>query len=287
MSPDTGDHPRLPMTPGSPLAPGTQVAASSCAAASISRLSSSGAASLHDRARRNEAWSRRKSPSAPARGRRALMASVTARPCCTSHTTSVWRAIHRWRVFLHGRDQPIPVELDPEERQSAELTDEEIHEQLPDALLRHQTENRDEPPYGSGLGVQRGELGRPGAPPRQSLRLTGATRRAGRSSRRRAPSSRRSGARSPSSTREKSVGDFSLAHCVQVSHRTFDGVDHARRGRGPRRRTAAASDADWGRHPSAQRRRPPGPRDRRCSPVLHPPARREEAMTPHRRRVPG
>jgi hypothetical protein len=32
----------------------------------------------------------------------------------------------------------------PEERRSLELTDEEIHEQLPDALLRHHTENRDD-----------------------------------------------------------------------------------------------------------------------------------------------
>jgi hypothetical protein len=47
-------------------------------------------------------------------------------------------------VFLHGREEPIPVELDPEERRRLELTDEEIHEQLPDALLRHHTENRDD-----------------------------------------------------------------------------------------------------------------------------------------------
>jgi hypothetical protein len=51
---------------------------------------------------------------------------------------------HRWHVFLHGRDQPIPVELDPEERRNLELTDAEIHELLPTALERHRAENRDD-----------------------------------------------------------------------------------------------------------------------------------------------
>ena len=51
---------------------------------------------------------------------------------------------HRWHVFLHGRDQPIPVELDPDERRNLELTDAEIHDLLPTALERHRTENRDD-----------------------------------------------------------------------------------------------------------------------------------------------
>jgi hypothetical protein len=61
-----------------------------------------------------------------------------------SHHERVEGHPHRWHVFLHGRDQPIPVELDPEERRSLELTDEEIHDRLPTALERHYTENRDD-----------------------------------------------------------------------------------------------------------------------------------------------
>ena len=61
-----------------------------------------------------------------------------------SHHERVEGHPHRWHVFLHGRDQPIPVELDPEERRSLELTDEEIHDRLPTALERHHTENRDD-----------------------------------------------------------------------------------------------------------------------------------------------
>ncbi len=61
-----------------------------------------------------------------------------------SHHERVEGHPHRWHVFLHGRDQPIPVELDPEERQSLELTDDEIHDLLPTALERHRTENRDD-----------------------------------------------------------------------------------------------------------------------------------------------
>jgi hypothetical protein len=61
-----------------------------------------------------------------------------------SHYERVEGHPHRWHVFLHGRDQPIPVELDPEERRSLELTDDEIHALLPSALERHHTENRDD-----------------------------------------------------------------------------------------------------------------------------------------------
>src|SRR3982751_2886534 len=61
-----------------------------------------------------------------------------------SHHERVDGHPHRWHVFLHGRDQPIPVELDPDERQSLELSDQQIHDLLPMALERHHTENRED-----------------------------------------------------------------------------------------------------------------------------------------------
>ena len=81
-----------------------------------------------------------------------------------SHHERVEGHPHRWHVFLHGRDHPIPVELDPGERGNLQrrskrlvrlelhprqrgtlhLTDEEIHDRLPTALDRHYTENRDD-----------------------------------------------------------------------------------------------------------------------------------------------
>jgi hypothetical protein len=51
---------------------------------------------------------------------------------------------HIWHVYLHGRDEPIPVELPPEERESLDLTDDQIHDYLPTALQRHLDENRDD-----------------------------------------------------------------------------------------------------------------------------------------------
>jgi hypothetical protein len=51
---------------------------------------------------------------------------------------------HIWHVHLHGRDEPIPVELPPEERVNLELTDDQIHDYLPTALQRHLEENRDD-----------------------------------------------------------------------------------------------------------------------------------------------
>ena len=52
---------------------------------------------------------------------------------------------HRWHVFLHGRPDPIPVELPPDERTGLEMNDEEIHDLLPSALQRHHaTTNRDD-----------------------------------------------------------------------------------------------------------------------------------------------
>ena len=51
---------------------------------------------------------------------------------------------HRWHVHLHGRSQPIPVELEEGARRSLEMTDEDIHNLLPTALQRHADENRDD-----------------------------------------------------------------------------------------------------------------------------------------------
>ena len=66
-----------------------------------------------------------------------------------SHHERVEGHPHRWHVFLHGRDRPIPVELDPEERGRMTLTDEQIHELLPTALEQRWTENRDEDEFRS------------------------------------------------------------------------------------------------------------------------------------------
>jgi hypothetical protein len=44
---------------------------------------------------------------------------------------------HRWHVFLHGRDEPVPVELSPEERAKLDFSDEEIHTLVPEALQKH------------------------------------------------------------------------------------------------------------------------------------------------------
>ena len=61
-----------------------------------------------------------------------------------SHHERVEGHPHRWHVFVHGRDEPIPVELDPEQRRAMALSDAEIHDLLPTALQRHHTENRDD-----------------------------------------------------------------------------------------------------------------------------------------------
>lgn len=61
-----------------------------------------------------------------------------------SHHERVEGHPHRWHVFLQGRDQPVPVELAPEERRGLDLTDAEIHDLLPTALEHHHTENRDD-----------------------------------------------------------------------------------------------------------------------------------------------
>jgi cation transport regulator ChaB len=51
---------------------------------------------------------------------------------------------HRWHVHLHGRSEPVVVELPEEERRGLEMSDEEIHDLLPSALQRHADENRDD-----------------------------------------------------------------------------------------------------------------------------------------------
>jgi hypothetical protein len=62
-----------------------------------------------------------------------------------SHHERVEGHPHRWHVYLHGREEPIPVELPPDERESLEMTDEEIHDFLPTALENHHaTTNRDD-----------------------------------------------------------------------------------------------------------------------------------------------
>jgi hypothetical protein len=64
-----------------------------------------------------------------------------------SHHERVEGHPHRWHVFLHGRRDPIPVELPPDERQSLDMSDEEIHNLLPSALQKHAEETtRDDVP---------------------------------------------------------------------------------------------------------------------------------------------
>jgi hypothetical protein len=54
-----------------------------------------------------------------------------------SHHERVEGHSHRWRVFLHGCDEPVPVDLPAEEREKLDLDDEEIHTLVPEALQRH------------------------------------------------------------------------------------------------------------------------------------------------------
>ena len=61
-----------------------------------------------------------------------------------SHHERVEGHPHRWHVHIHGRSQPIPVELGEEERAGLEMSDEEIHNLLPSALQRHAEGNRDD-----------------------------------------------------------------------------------------------------------------------------------------------
>jgi hypothetical protein len=54
-----------------------------------------------------------------------------------SHHERVEGHPHRWHVHLRDRDEPLLVELPPQEREKLELTDDEIHQLLPTALERH------------------------------------------------------------------------------------------------------------------------------------------------------
>ena len=75
-----------------------------------------------------------------------------------SHHERVEGHPHRWHVFLHGRADPIPVELPEDERSGLDMTDAEVHDFLPTALQRHHTENRDDVLEGEEY---RGHLERP------------------------------------------------------------------------------------------------------------------------------
>jgi len=61
-----------------------------------------------------------------------------------SHHERVPGHHHRWHVHLHGRSQPVAVELPVEERGKLDMTDEDIHNLLPSALQRHADGNRDD-----------------------------------------------------------------------------------------------------------------------------------------------
>ena len=61
-----------------------------------------------------------------------------------SHHERVPGDPHRWHVHLHGRSQPVAVELPEDERRNLDMTDEDIHNLLPSALQRHADENRDD-----------------------------------------------------------------------------------------------------------------------------------------------
>jgi hypothetical protein len=67
-----------------------------------------------------------------------------------SHHERVPGHPHRWHVHLHGREQPIVVELPEEERRSLDMSDDEIHDLLPTAFQRRQEGNRDDELPGDG-----------------------------------------------------------------------------------------------------------------------------------------
>ena len=58
-----------------------------------------------------------------------------------SHHERVAGHPHRWHVHLHGRHEPVIVELPEQERTSLDLSDEEIHDLLPTALQRRVEES--------------------------------------------------------------------------------------------------------------------------------------------------
>lgn len=61
-----------------------------------------------------------------------------------SHHERVEGHPHRWHVFLHGRSDPVAVELPHDERRSLEMSDEDVHNLLPSALQRHADESGEE-----------------------------------------------------------------------------------------------------------------------------------------------
>jgi hypothetical protein len=62
-----------------------------------------------------------------------------------SHHERVGDHPHRWHVHLHGRSEPVVVELPEDDRTSLDMSDEEIHNLLPTALQRRLEEtNRDD-----------------------------------------------------------------------------------------------------------------------------------------------
>jgi hypothetical protein len=70
-----------------------------------------------------------------------------------SHHERVEGHPHRWHVHLEGRSRPVVVELPEDERESLELSDEEIHNLLPSALQRRREEaNRDDELFGEDEG---------------------------------------------------------------------------------------------------------------------------------------
>jgi len=62
---------------------------------------------------------------------------------------------HRWHVYLHGRDEPVAVVLPLEEREKLDqLSDDEIHTLVPEALQRHyDATSPDAPPGDAYLGA--------------------------------------------------------------------------------------------------------------------------------------
>jgi hypothetical protein len=66
-----------------------------------------------------------------------------------SHHERVAGHPHRWHVHLHGRPEPVVVELPEQERSSLDMSDEEIHDLLPTALQRRVEESSRDDELGS------------------------------------------------------------------------------------------------------------------------------------------
>jgi hypothetical protein len=71
-----------------------------------------------------------------------------------SHHERIAGHPHRWHVHLEGRDEPLVVELHPEDRQQLDMTDDELHALLPTALQRRAEEqNPDDEQPAAGRDV--------------------------------------------------------------------------------------------------------------------------------------